>query len=183
MKSMLLTELAILVHFKPVGIILLVFLSVVIPLLALGTSQSYLHSHIRHLLTKIMPHVSLGHCLIPCLPHTAPCCAPTVYRVVRLYFRLQKNGAKNNASQRGKIIIHHSFPVVKCFLQIWSIYFIPKPLRAPVLLKYRNKTPPRRPKYIDILIKCDIIISGASDKTIRAVVFPYPYTACLQVNT
>ncbi len=43
---MLFAEFTILIHFKPVGVILLVFLGIVVSLLALGTSQCYLYSHI-----------------------------------------------------------------------------------------------------------------------------------------
>ena len=43
---MLSAKLAVLVHFKPVRIILLVLLGVVIALFAVRTSQCYLYSHI-----------------------------------------------------------------------------------------------------------------------------------------
>ncbi len=43
---MLLAELAVLVHLKSVGIVLLVFLCVVVALFALCASQCYLYSHI-----------------------------------------------------------------------------------------------------------------------------------------
>ncbi len=43
---MLFTEFTILIHFKSVGVVLLIFLGIVISLLALSTSQCYLYSHI-----------------------------------------------------------------------------------------------------------------------------------------
>ena len=45
-ESMLAAELAELVHFKSVGVVLLVLLGVVIALFALCTSHCYLYSHI-----------------------------------------------------------------------------------------------------------------------------------------
>ena len=45
MQSMLLAELAILVHLEAVGIVLLVLLRVVIPLLALRAGERYLNAH------------------------------------------------------------------------------------------------------------------------------------------
>jgi hypothetical protein len=44
-KRVFLTEPAVLVHFKPVGVVFLVFHRVVVTLLALGASQSNFHSH------------------------------------------------------------------------------------------------------------------------------------------
>ena len=46
---MLMAELAVFLHFEPVGIVLLVFHAVIIPLLAIGTGQYNLNSHVEHL--------------------------------------------------------------------------------------------------------------------------------------
>ena len=43
---MLFAELAVLVHFKSVGIVLFVLLGIVVALLALSAGQCYLYSHI-----------------------------------------------------------------------------------------------------------------------------------------
>jgi len=49
-QGVLTAEAAVLVHFKSVGIVLLVFLRVVVSLLTLTACESDLYSHIRHLL-------------------------------------------------------------------------------------------------------------------------------------
>jgi len=65
-KSVLLAELAVFIHLKPVRVILLVLLSVVVSLFALSASECDLNSHFRHLLTKFTPYKN-GYGVV-CLP-------------------------------------------------------------------------------------------------------------------
>ena len=79
MKSVLFAELAELVHFKSVRVVLLVLFCVVISLFALCARQSNLYSHFRHLLTKFGFHKNKWNTLslvlvlrlrpLICLPH------------------------------------------------------------------------------------------------------------------
>ena len=53
MQSVFPAETAILIHFKPVRIVFLVFLGIVISLLALAANQCDLNSQFRHLLINL----------------------------------------------------------------------------------------------------------------------------------
>ena len=53
MQSVFPAETAILIHFKSIGIVFLVFLGIVISLLALTANQCYLNSQFRHLLINL----------------------------------------------------------------------------------------------------------------------------------
>ena len=53
MSSVLLAETAILVHFKSIGVVLLVFLCIVVSLLAFAAGQCDLNSQFRHLLKNL----------------------------------------------------------------------------------------------------------------------------------
>ena len=57
---MLLAESAILLHLETIGVILLVLHGVVVSLLALGTSHSDFHAHIRHLLKNLPPCMAVA---------------------------------------------------------------------------------------------------------------------------
>jgi len=53
MSSVLLAETAILVHFKSIGVVFLVFLRIVVSLLAFAAGQCDLNSQFRHLLKNL----------------------------------------------------------------------------------------------------------------------------------
>jgi hypothetical protein len=53
MSSMFVAEPAVLIHFKPVRIIFLVFHRVIVSLLAIPTSESYLGSHMQSLRQRL----------------------------------------------------------------------------------------------------------------------------------
>lgn len=115
MKSVLLTELAILVHFKSVRIILLVLFRVVVSLLAFCTSQRYLNSHFRHLLTKFAPIRTLG-ALSYCLPPHSPLLCADSLSVRGLYFapkRAQKNRPHKEVQTSYHTFLVLSTPEVK----------------------------------------------------------------------
>lgn len=66
MHGMLAAERAILVHFKTIRSVFLVLEGIVVPLLAVVASQSYLYSHFRHLLVNL----GLKPALPPCFGRT-----------------------------------------------------------------------------------------------------------------
>ena len=65
MQSMLSAKTAILIHFKSVRVILLVFLSIVVSLLAFAADKCDLYSQFRHLLKNLKLCLYTPQCLPP----------------------------------------------------------------------------------------------------------------------
>jgi hypothetical protein len=95
-KRVFLTESAVLVHLKPVRVILFILHRVIIALFALSAGQSYFHSHNG---TSRNTEKFLA-------PNLRSCGLPQGKRM-----------QKNNPIYRGKIIVTHRFTSVKLYFQ------------------------------------------------------------------
>ena len=120
MKSVFSAETAILVHFKSVGAVLLVFHSVVVALFAFGASECNFYSftvssHLRHLhfgIFELRDGLSGNH------PALRP---PSAYRgLIQGPFR----GAKIKPSRRGKGMLSQVDGIVKHFFIFCVIFYI-----------------------------------------------------------
>lgn len=114
MKSVLLTELAVLIHLKSVRVILLVLLRVVVSLLAFSTSERDLNSHFSAPPDEICILQERAECV--CLPqaHIRRCKKPTSLHSYEVTYVLSRilgvcnalNTQKNRPHKEVQLLYH-----------------------------------------------------------------------------
>jgi len=111
---MLSTELAMLLHLDTVGVVLLVLFGNIVTLFALCASQSYFHSHYRHLLIQFSPVKQML---------SVDCLLLTIGNTFHASLRLREvQSTKKYPRQRGIYIISYFLELVKSFRDIFSFF-------------------------------------------------------------
>ena len=108
---MLTAELAVLVHFKSVRIVLLVFLGIVVSLLAFCACESYLNPYIISHLTAPSYYIDL----------TLRLCVPPSYGRAQVVRAWRTRAQQKSLRRRGAYIIPHFSSFVNTFLEIFPI--------------------------------------------------------------
>ena len=119
MKSVFLTELAILIQLKSVRVILLVFLCVVVSLFAFAASECDSDAHCRHLLkifeAKKLPFEVANRSVNAKNEHTSSFLPDVLFFLIAVLFSYlpQNSVMKNQRTRRGSIIITQKTAFVK----------------------------------------------------------------------